>query len=242
MIRAMTTSKQASLFAGYRFPAEIIAHVVWLYFRFPLSLRMVDEMLAARGIVISHETVRQWALKFGRLFAKALRRRQPKAGDKWHLDEMVIAINKRKYWLWRAVDQHGIVLDILVQSRRDKKAAKRLMKKLLKKQGCTPRVLITDKLKSYGAAKRDLMPGIEHRQHKGLNNRAENSHLPTRKRERIMQRFKSPGHAQQFLSVHEPIANLFHLQRHQKPASDFRADRSQAFSIWQEIAKLDQPT
>ena len=236
----MTTSKQASPFAGYRFPAEIIAHVVWLYFRFPLSLRMVDEMLAARGIVISHETVRQWALKFGRLFARALRRRQPKAGDKWHLDEMVIAINGQKYWLWRAVDQHGMVLDILVQSRRDTKAAKRLMKKLLKKQGCTPRVLITDKLKSYGAAKKEIMPGVEHRQHKGLNNRAENSHLPTRKRERVMQKFKSPGHAQQFLSVHEPIANLFHLQRHQKSATDFRADRDQAFSIWQDITKLDQ--
>ena len=176
----MTTSKQTSLFAGYRFPAEIIAHVVWLYFRFPLSLRMVDEMLAARGIVISHETVRQWALKFGRLFAAALRRRQPQAGDKWHLDEMVVAISGRKYWLWRAVDQHGVVLDILIQSRRNKKGAKRLMRKLLKKQGCAPRVMITDKLKSYGAAKREIMPGVEHRQHKGLNNRAENSHLPTR--------------------------------------------------------------
>ena len=133
-----------------------------------------------------------------------------------------------------------MVFDILIQSRRDKKAAKRLMKKLLKKQGCTPRVLITDKLKSYGAAKKEIMSGVEHRQHKGLNNRAENSHLPTRKRERIMQRFKSPGNAQQFLSVHEPVANLFHLQRHQKPASEFRADRDQAFSIWQDIAKGDQ--
>lgn len=237
----MTTSKQASLFAGYRFPAEIIAHVVWLYFRFPLSLRMVDEMLAVRGIVISHETVRQWALKFGRMFAKVLRRRQPKAGDKWHLDEMVIAINERKYWLWRAVDQHGAVLDILIQSRRDKKAAKRLMKKLLKKQHCSPRVLITDKLKSYGAAKKEIMPGVEHRQHKGLNNRAENSHLPTRKRERIMHRFKSPRQAQQFPSVHEPVANLFHLLRHQKSATDFRADRDQAFSIWHDITKLKQP-
>ena len=176
-----------------------------------------------------------------RLFAKVLRRRQPKAGDKWHLDEMVIAINKRKYWLWRAVDQHGIVLDILVQSRRDKKAAKRLMRKLLKKQGCSPRVLITDKLKSYGAGKKEIIPGVERRRHKGLNNRAENSHLPTRKRERIMQRFKSPKQAQQFLSAHEPVANLFHLQRHQESATDFRADRNRAFSIWQEITKLDQP-
>ncbi len=118
--------------------------------------------------------MQQWAPKFGRLFAKALRRRQP-AGDKWRLDEMVIAINKLKFWLWRAVDQHGMVLDILVQSRRDKKAAKRSMKKLLKKQGCTPRVLITDKLKSYGAAKREIIAGVEYRHHKGLNNRAENS-------------------------------------------------------------------
>ena len=135
MKRSMVTSKQASPFSSYRFPAEIIAHVVWLYFRFPLSLRMVDEMLAARGIVVSHETVRQWALKFGRLFARALRRRQPKAGDKWHLDELMIAIKGQKYRLWRAVDQHGIVLDILIQSRRDKKAAKRLMRKLCEEAG-----------------------------------------------------------------------------------------------------------
>jgi putative transposase len=201
-------------------------------------------MLAARGIVVSHETVRQWALKFGRLFAAALRRRQPRAGDKWHLDELVIAIKGQKYWLWRAVDQHGVVLDILIQSRRDKKAAKRLMKKLLKKllkkQGCAPRVMITDKLKSYGAAKREIMPGVEHRQHKGLNNRAENSHLPTRRRERIMQRFKSPGQAQQFLSVHEPVANLFHLQCHQQSAADYRLARDHAFSVWHDVATIDK--
>ena len=127
-------------YAGYRFPAEVISHAVWLYFRFPLSLRMVEEMLAARGIIVSHETVRQWARKFGQAFANQIRRRLPAAGDKWHLDEVVIKIAGKKHWLWRAVDQDGIVLDILVQSRRDKRAAKRLLRKLLKRQGRAPRV------------------------------------------------------------------------------------------------------
>lgn len=160
-------------YARYRFPAEVISHAVWLYFRFPLSLRMVEEMLAARGIEVSHETIRQWAMKFGESFAKRIRRRLPAPGDKWHLDEVTISIAGRKHWLWRAVDQHGVVLDILVQSRRNAKAAKRLLRKLLKKQGMAPRVMITDKLASYAAAKRTVMPSVEHRQHKGLNNRAE---------------------------------------------------------------------
>ena len=168
----MTAPTQPS-YAGHRFPPEVIGHAVWLYFRFPLSLRMVEEMLAARGIAVSHETVRQWALKFGRGFANRIRRRLPSAGDKWHLDEVQITIAGEKHWLWRAVDQDGFVLDVLVQSRRDKKAAKRLLRKLLKKQMRPPRAMITDKLASYGAAKKELMPGIEHRRHKGLNNRAE---------------------------------------------------------------------
>src|ERR687897_2219017 len=139
----MSSPAAPSRYAGHRFPAEVISHAVWLYFRFPLSLRMVEEMLAARGILVSHETVRQWALKFGQGFANQIRRRLPAAGDKWHLDEVVISIAGRKHWLWRAVDQHGIVLDILVQSRRDAKAAKRLLCKLLKKHGIVPRVMIT---------------------------------------------------------------------------------------------------
>ena len=159
-------------YARHRFPAEVISHAVWLYFRFPLSLRMVEEMLAARDIDVSHETVRQWAMKFGESFAKQIRRRLPAPGDKWHLDEVAISIAGRKHWLWRAVDQHGVVLDILVQSRRNAKAAERLLRKLLKKQGVGPRVLITDKLASYAAAKRVVMLGVEHRQRKGLNNRA----------------------------------------------------------------------
>ncbi len=230
----MTTPARPS-YAGYRFPAEIISHAVWLYFRFPLSLRMVDELLAARGIIVSYETVRQWALKFGQVFANQIRRRLPGAGDKWHMDEVVITISGVKHWLWRAVDQNGMVLDVLVQSRRDTKAAKRLLRKLLKRQCRAPRVMITDKLASYGAAKREVMPSVEHRKHKGLNNRAENSHQPTRQRERQMKRFKSAGQAQRFLSAHDGINNLFHLRRYQVSATQYRADRTQAIRVWAEV-------
>ncbi len=190
----MVTSSAAS-YAGYRFPAEVISQAVWLYFRFPLSLQMVDELLAARGIIVSHETVRQWTLKFGQVFASQIRRRLPAARDKWHIDEVVIMIAGVKHWLWRAVDQNGMVLDILVQSRRDTKAAKRLLCKLLKKPCRPPRIMITDKLPSYKAAKRQIMSSVEHRKHKGLNNRAENSHQPTQRRERQTKRFKSAGQA-----------------------------------------------
>jgi putative transposase len=221
-------------YARHRFPADVISHAIWLYFRFPLSLRMVEEMLAARGILVSHETVRQWALKFGQSFANQIRSRLPAPGDKWHLDEVVISISGQKHWLWRAVDQHGAVLDILVRSRRNAKAAKRL---LLKKQGVAPRVLITDKLASYAAAKRTVMPGVEHRQHKGLNNCAENSHQPTRRRERIMKCFKSAGQAQRFLSVHDQVANLFRRPPN-TTATDHRKARAVAFTAWAEVTCL----
>ena len=174
--------------------------------------------------------------QFGQSFATQIRRRLPAPGDKWHLDQGVISISGRKHWLWRAVDQHGVVLDILVQSRRNSKAAKRLLRKLLKKQGITPRVMITDKRASDGAAKREIMPGVEHRQHRGLNNSAENSHQPTRRRERIMKRFKSAGQAQRFLSAHDQLANLF-----RRPASitaaAYRTSRAQAFQVWNEVAE-----
>jgi putative transposase len=224
------------LYRRHRFPAGVISYAVWLYFRFPLSLRMVEEMLAARGIDVSHESVRHWAEKFGREYSNRIRRRAPARGDKWHMDEVVITIRGRKHWLWRAVDQQGFVLDVLVQSRRDRAAAQRLMRKLLKKSAKAPRVMITDKLKSYGAARKDMGLRIEHRQHKGLNNRAENSHLPTRRRERIMKRFKSPRQVQKFLSIHDQVANLFHFPRNKLSAIDYRAARAQAFSIWTEIA------
>src|ERR1700761_2614238 len=233
----MTTARDR-IYGGYRYPAEIISYAVWLYFRFPLSLRMVEEIVAARGISVTHETIRQWGLKFGQEFANRIRRRAPRRGDKWHLDEVVISIAGKKHWLWRAVDQDGFGLDILVQSRRDKRAAKRLLRKLLKRQMRPPRVMITDKLASYGAAKREIMPGIEHRQHKGLNNRAENSHQPTRRRERQMKQFKSAGQAQRFLSAHDQINNLFHFRRDHVTAAEHRASRTQKFRIWAEICSV----
>ena len=160
-------------YAGYRFPPDVISYSVWLYYRFPLSMRMVEELLAARGIDLTYETVRRWSVKFGLGISRRIRSTALERGDKWHLDEVVVNINGKKHWLWRAVDQHGAVLDVLVQSRRDRHAAKRIMRKLLRKHGRAPRVLITDKLRSYAAANRDLGLNVEHRQHKGLNNRAE---------------------------------------------------------------------
>ncbi|MEY8843381.1 IS6 family transposase [Cribrihabitans sp. XS_ASV171] len=227
------------LYRRHRFPPEVISYAVWLYFRFPLSLRMVEDLLAERGIIVSHQTVRAWAEKFDRDFARTIRRRSVgKLGDKWHLDEVVISIQGRKHWLWRAVDQEGFVLDALVQTSRDRRAAVRLMRKLLIQQGHSPRVLITDKLRSYPAAKREIMPGVGHRSHKGLNNRAENSHQPTRRRERIMKRFKSPRQLQRFVSIHDPIANLFHLPRHEMTSADFRELRATAMDAWRDIANL----
>src|SRR5213592_245759 len=202
-------STSASLYYRHRFPTEIISHCVWLYFRFALSFRDVEEMLAMRGVTLSYETVREWCLKFGQTYATGLRHKSPRPGDRWHLDEVFLKINGRPHYLWRAVDQDGDVLDILVQSRRDKKAAKKFFRKLLKGLTYVPRVIITDKLKSYGAAKREILPGVEHRQHRYLNNRAENSHQPTRQREQRMQLFKSPGHAQCFLSAYGPISQHF---------------------------------
>ncbi|MBB6262321.1 putative transposase [Paenochrobactrum gallinarii] len=165
------TAPHASVYHGHRFPAEIIAEAVWLYFRFPLSFRMVEDMLAYRGIIVTHKTVREWAEKFGRDHANTNRRRTPRLGDKWHLAEAVITIKGKHHILWRAVDQHGFVLDVLVQKRRNTKAAKRFMRKLLSGHGYSPRVMVTDKLSSYGAGKRELgLTVCDHRQHKGLNN------------------------------------------------------------------------
>lgn len=235
----MTQAARDPLYRRHRFPAEVIAHAVWLYLRFPLSLRMVEDLLSARGFAVSHQTVRHWVEKFGRHFAGEIRRRSAgRLGDKWYLDEVVIAIGGEKHWLWRAVDQDGFVLDVLVQSRRNTKAAKRLMRKLLKGQGHSPRVMITEKLRSYGAAKREIMPGVEHRSHKGLNNRAENSHQPTRRRERIMKGFKSARHLQRFVSIHDPVANLFHFPRHNIPSDQYRELRTAAMQVWNEIACL----
>jgi putative transposase len=220
----------------HRFPPQVIAHAVWLYFRFPLSLRLVEEMLLERGITVSYETIRRWALKFGPDYARRLRRKRPSRNDIWHLDEVVISIAGKKYWLWRAVDQDGYVLDEIVQNRRNTKAGKRLLTRLLKKQGVAPKRMITDKLRSYGAARRQVMPGLEHWSHKGLNNRAENSHVPLRKRERIMQGFRSPGSLQRFVSIFSAIRNLFVPSRSERSALAIHIHRLQAMAEWKAAA------
>ncbi|MDP9311580.1 MAG: IS6 family transposase [Chloroflexota bacterium] len=229
------TTNIAPSYNRHRYPAEIISYTLWLYYRFSLSFRDVEELLAARGVMLSYETVRRWTLKFGQQYANELRRRRPQPGDKWHLDEVFLTINGKTAYLWRAVDQHGTVLDILVQSRRNKHAAKKFFRKLLKGCQYVPRVIITDKLASYGAAKREVLPGVEHRQHKRLNNRAENSHQPTRQRERTMRHFKSAGHAQRFLSAFGPIRGHFCPRRHRLKADEYRAARAQRFMVWHEI-------
>jgi putative transposase len=223
-----------SLYHRHRFPAEIISHSVWLYFRFALSFRDVEEMLAMRGVAVTYETIREWCLKFGQTYANGLRRRSPRPGDRWHLDEVFLKINGRLHYLWRAVDQDGDVLDILVQSRRDKKAAKKFFRKLLKGLRYVPRVLITDKLKSYNSARADVMASVEHWQEKYQNNRAENSHQPTRLRERVMRRFKSAGHAQRFLSAFGIITSHFRVGRHFYRASAYRAVMKSRFATWEE--------
>jgi putative transposase len=221
-------------YPGYRFPAEIIGHAVWLYHLFSLSLRDVELILAERGITVSYETIRQWCEKSGAEFARKLQRRRPKPGDTWHLDEVFLRINGVLHYLWRAVDQHGVVLDILVQDRRNATAAKRFFKRLLAGPKYRPRKIATDGLRSYGVAQREVLPDVRHRTSRYLNNRAENSHRPTRRRERQMQRFKSPGHAQRFLSSHAMIYGHFRPRRHLMSADQYRHARARAFQIWQQ--------
>jgi transposase-like protein len=218
-------------FARHQFPPAIIRHAVWLYIRFTLSYRDVEDLLAERGLDVSYETVRRWVLKFGPVFARELRCRRPRPTSPWHLDEMAVKIAGAQFW--RAVDDEGEVLDLLVQGRRNKAAAVKLMRKLLKKQGFAPEVLVTDKLGSYGAAKAEI--GLSARHERGLrkNNRAENSHQPARRRERKMQRFKSPGSAQRFLSIHAAVFNTFNVQRHLTSRGTLRVLRDEAFRTWE---------
>ncbi|WP_300056392.1 IS6 family transposase [Sulfitobacter sp.] len=220
----------------HRYPPQIIAHVVWLYVRFNLSLREVEELMLERGVDVSYEPIRRWTVKFGPLIAHVLRRRQPRPGNVWHLDEVVVKIAGRSYWLWRAVDQSGIVLEEILQSRRDKRAAKRLLIKLMKRWGFVPIRNITDKLRSYGAAKREIAPGLDHWSHKGLNNRAENSHLPFRKRERVMQGFRSPGGLQRFVSMQSATRNRFSVPARRRSALTIRYNRLEAFEAWKSAA------
>src|SRR3954454_19028439 len=228
----MKAQDAAPSYKRHRFPSAIIGHAVWRYFRFALSYRDVEELLAERGVLVTYETVRQWCQKFGQTYANEFRRRRPRPGDKWHLDEVFVQINGVQHYLWRAVDQEGNVLDILVQPRRDKQAAVKFLRKLLKGLAYVPRVVITVKLASYGAALREVLPSVEHRRHKGLNNRAENSHQPTRERERRMRRFKDPGHAQQSLAAYGPIASHFRPRRHRLTAEVYRETRAERFATW----------
>ncbi len=229
--------KPGDYYPGYRHPKSLIGYVVWQYHRFMLSLRDISELLFMRGISLSHETIREWCLTFGQSYANEIKRRAPRRGDKWYMDEMCLVMKGKKHWLWRAVDQDGYELDILLQSRKNKEAAKRFFKKLLKGLLYVPRVIITDKLPSYGAAKKEILPGVEHRQHKGLNNRAENSHQPTRQQEKQMRKFKSTKHAQRFLSVHGQVRNLFGLHRYKMAADDQRTGLIYSWNQWQEIVE-----
>ena len=223
----------------HRFPSEIIAQAIWLFARFNLSLREMEEMLLERGVEVTYATVRRWVVKFGPIIARGLRRRQDRPGRVWHLDEVQVAIRGRRFWLWRAVDEHGVVLEEILQSRRDRKAAKRLLRRLFKNAGSSPKRIVTDKLGSYAAAKREIAPGLEHRAHKGLNNRAENSHLPFRARERVMRGHRSAGGLQRFVAMHSAVRNRFvPVLRRRRSAQATRYHRLEAFGVWREAAGI----
>ena len=219
-------------YSRYRFPPEIIQQAIWLYLRFTLSFRDVEDLLAERGITVSYETIRKWVNHFGPTIAADLRKRRPRAHTTWHLDEVFLKIDGRLVYLWRAVDREGEVLDVLVQAKRDRHAALKLMRKLLKKHGFAPDLMITDELRSYGAAARNLGIGKRHERGRWRNNRAENSHQPTRRRERKMQGFKSRGSAQRFLSTHAAVYNTFNVQRHLISAATHRTFRASAMDAW----------
>lgn len=225
----------ASRYHGYRFPPEIISHAVWLYYRFSLSFRDVLDLLAQRGIVVSYETIRQWCEKFGPDYAAKLKRRRGRLGDTWLLDEVFVTIRGKRQYLWRAVDQDGDLIDLLVQPRRNRRAAEKFFRKLLKGEGCEPRQIVTDKLRSYSAAHRIVMPSVIHDTKQYANNRAEVSHQPTRQRERQMRGFKSAGGTQRFLAVHGLVGNLFRVGRHLLRAVHHRLFRKRAFEVWNTV-------
>src|SRR3954463_9141843 len=227
----------APSYSGYRFPSDIIQRAVWMYLRFTLSYRDVEELLAERGIIVAYESIRRWVLSFGPVIARRLRSSRPKPHGRWHLDEVFVQIAGRQMYLWRAVDAEGEVLDVLVQSKRDRRAAQKLMRKLLKKQSRTPEAWVTDKYPAYGAALREMkLSRVEHVQRKRANNRAESSHVPVRRRERKLQGFKSARSAQRFLSLHAAIYNIFTVPRHLVSAPTHRLFRAEAFEAWRSAA------
>lgn len=222
----------------HRFPPDIISYAVWLYYRFNLSHRDIEDLLAERGITVSYESIRLWCKKFGPKFARRLKRKHQGYGDTFYVDEVFVKISGKQHYLWRAVDQDGEVVDVLLQTRRDGAAAKRFFRRLLKSQGGEPRKIITDKLRSYGVAHRQLMPDVVHDTSQYANNRVELSHQPTRVRERGMRRFKSIEQAQLFLSVHAAVFNLFNLGRHAVKAKHYRLFRQCAFASWNCVAAM----
>ena len=230
-------------FHRHRFPAEIISYAVWLYYRFPLSHRDVEELLNQRGITVSYETVRCWAIKFGSLFAEELRRRKAQPATTWHLDEVFLRMHGRRVYLWRAIDEHGQVLDILVQERRNAEAAERFFRRLLGQVEEPPEQIVTDKLASYAVAKRripalDTVKHVHVRAAARLNNRIEQSHQPTRLRERRMQRFKSPAQAQRFLTAFSSVCNLFRPRRHLLTAAAYRTALQDRLRLWREVTRV----
>ena len=226
------------MYKRYRFPPEITQYAVWLYFRFNLSHRDIEDLLAQRGINVTHESIRLWCNKFGSKYAARLRRKHQGYGDTFFIDEVFIKIEGKQRYLWRAVDQDGEVVDVFLQQRRDAQAAKRFFGRLLKKHKGEPREIVTDKLRSYGVAHRELIPKTIHNMEKYANNRAELSHQPTRVRERGMRRFKSMKQAQRFLNAHAAVYNLFNLGRHLVSAETYRYFRSRSFASWKSAAMV----
>ena len=224
--------KKPNIYKRYRLPSAIIQYAVWLYYRFNLSLRDIEDLLAERGISVSYETIRLWCIKFGPKYANRLRRKHQGYGDAFFIDEVFIRIDGRQHYLWRAVDQDGAVVDVFLQKRRDGASAKRFFKRLLKNHKDEPRKIVTDKLRSYGVAHRELILDTIHDTSQYANNRAELSHQPTRVRERVMRRFKSVAQAQRFLGVHSAVYNLFNLGRHLISANHYRLIRLRAFASW----------
>ena len=221
-----------NIYKRHRFPPDIISYAVWLYFRFNLSHRDIEDLLAQRGVIVSYESIRLWCIRFGQRYTRRLKRRHQGFGDTFYIDEVFVKINGKQQYLWRAVDQDGEVVDVFLQSRRDGAAAKRFFIRLLRRQGEEPRQIVTDKLRSYGVAQRELIPNTIHNTTQYANNRAELSHQPTRVRERGMRRFKSTAQAQRFLNIHAAVYNLFNLGRHLVSARHYRKLRIDAFGQW----------
>lgn len=232
------SKEQPISYKRHRYPPEIISHCVWLYFRFALSFRDVELLMAQRGVEVSYESIRAWCEKFGRQYARKIRHQRGPMGNIWHLDEVYLRIDGNWKYLWRAVDQDGQVLDVLVQTKRDKEAAARFFKKVLRGTCAVPRQVVTDKLASYNQPCAEILPNSVHIRDKGANNRAENSHQPTRQRERRMKRFKSAAQAQKFLSIFSEIGNLFALARHTMSAANHRFLLNKSLNTWTNLTQV----